>query len=208
MDEILSRKEGENIFVIKKRMQKIMDDKVGIFRTEEALQSALDELQELLKRSKNAYVSNKTKTSNPELEEAYRVPRMLKLAISVAYGALLRKESRGAHFREDYPKRDDANWLKRTLVKWSDDDASLPEVSYEELDIQNMEIAPAFRGYGRKGMIVENPLSAKREEEIETIRKKMEAEGKDRFEIQEALMPYTLPLNYKDKNERQGVGYE
>ena len=208
IDEILSREDGENIFEIKKQMQKIMDEKVGIFRNEDGLQSAVDELQELLKRSKKAYVKNKTKSGNPELEEAYRVPKMLKLAISVAYGALLRKESRGAHYREDYLKRDDANWLKRTLVRWSDADATLPEVSYEELDIMKMEMPPAFRGYGRKGMIIEHPLSAKREEEVNRIREDMKKMGKDRFEIQDALMPYSLPHNYKEKNERIGVEYE
>jgi fumarate reductase flavoprotein subunit len=208
IDEILARTEGEDIFPIKKRMQAIMDDHVGIFRNGEGLQSAVDELQELLVRSKKASVKSKTKAGNPELEEAYRVPRMLKLALCVAYGALLRTESRGAHYREDYLKRDDANWLKRTLTAWPDDDATLPEVSYEELDIMKMEIPPAFRGYGAKGMTIENELSEKRQEEVDAIREKLEAEGKDRFEIQAALMDYELPLNYKDKNERLGVGHE
>ncbi len=208
IDEILSRTEGEDIFPIKKRMQKIMDDNVGIFRNGDGLQSAVDELQELLVRSKNAVVKSKTKSGNPELEEAYRVPRMLKLALCVAYGGLLRTESRGAHYREDYLKRDDANWLKRTLTAWPDENATLPEVSYEELDIMKMEIPPAFRGYGAKGMTIENPLSQKRQEEVDAIREKLEAEGKDRYEIQAALMDYALPLNYKEKNERLGVGYE
>jgi len=208
IDEILARPDGEDIFPIKKRMQIIMDEKVGIFRDGDGLQSAVDELQELLKRSQKANVKSKTKTANPELEEVYRVPRMLKLALCVAYGGLLRTESRGAHYREDYLKRDDANWLKRTLVTWSDTDATLPEVSYEELDIMKMEIPPAFRGYGRKGMTIDHDLSQKRQDEVDAIRERMEAEGKDRFEIQDALMPYELPLDYKEKNERSGVGYE
>lgn len=208
IDEILARSEGEDIFPIKKRMQKIMDDEVGIFRNGEGLQSAVDELQELLVRSKNAVVKSKTKAGNPELEEAYRVPRMLKLALCVAYGGLLRTESRGAHYREDYLKRDDASWLKRTLTAWPDDNATLPEVSYEELDITKMEIPPAFRGYGAKGMTIEHELSIKRQDEVDAIREKLEAEGKDRYEIQEALMHYELPLNYKEKNERLGVGHE
>jgi fumarate reductase flavoprotein subunit len=120
----------------------------------------------------------------------------------------LRTESRGAHYREDYLKRDDANWLKRTLTAWSDPDATLPEVTYEDLDIMKMEIPPAFRGYGAKGMTIEHELSEKRQEEVDAIREKLEAEGKDRFEIQAALMDYELPLNYKDKNERLGVGHE
>ena len=57
--------------------------------------------------------------ANPELVTAYRVQKMLKLALCIAYGALTRTESRGAHFREDYPRRNDAQWLKRTLATWT-----------------------------------------------------------------------------------------
>ncbi|ADV46564.1 fumarate reductase flavoprotein subunit [Nitratifractor salsuginis] len=209
MRSILARPErnGMSIFDIKRRMQVIMDEKVGIFRSGDTLQEAVDELQELLKISQKVSVRYKCPKANPELEQAYRVPRMLKIAISVAYGALLRTESRGAHYREDYTKRDDLHWLKRTLVRWRDPEATLPEVDYEALEIMKMEMPPAFRGYGRKGQIIENPLSAKRQEEVEAIRKRLEAEGKDRFEIQEALMPFELPEDYKAKNERLGVGY-
>ncbi|NKQ41764.1 MAG: fumarate reductase flavoprotein subunit [Sulfurovum sp.] len=208
LDEILSRADGEDIFPIKKRMQEIMDEDVGIFRNGDGLKNAVDELQELLTRSKKAVVKSKARAGNPELEEAYRVPRMLKLALCVAYGGLLRTESRGAHYREDYLKRDDKNWLNRTLTTWADEDATLPEVNYEELDIMKMEIPPAFRGYGAKGMTVEHELSEKRQEEVDALKEKFEAEGKDRFEIQDALMEYGLPKNYKDTNERLGVGRE
>jgi fumarate reductase flavoprotein subunit len=207
--EILERPErsGMSIFEIKRRMQVIMDEKVGIFRRGDTLQEAVEELQELLKLSRRVSVRYKCPRANPELEQAYRVPRMLKIALSVAYGALQRTESRGAHYREDYTMRDDLHWLKRTLVRWSDPEATLPEVEYEPLEIMKMEMPPAFRGYGRKGQIIENPLSAKRREEVEAIRRRLEAEGKDRFEIQEALMPFELPEDYKAKNERLGVGY-
>ncbi len=209
LKEIVSRPMSKiSIYQIKRRMQEIMDEKVGIFRDEEGLKSALDELQELLRQSKKVGLRYNCLHANPELEEAYRVPKMLKIAISVTYSALLRTESRGAHYREDFLKRDDKNWLKRTIVKWPNPDSTLPEISYEELDIMKMEIAPAFRGYGRKGMIIENPLSSKRAKEIEKITKELKAQGKDRFEIQDALLHFELPLNYKAKNERFGVGYQ
>ncbi len=210
MREILERPEGSegmSIFEIKRRMQHIMDEKVGIFRDGKHLEEAVDELQELLRKSRQVGVRYKCTRANPELEESYRVPKMLKIAISVAYSALLRTESRGAHYREDYTKRDDKNWLKRTLVRWSDPEATLPEVHYEPLDIMAMEMPPAFRGYGRKGQIIEHPDSARRQEEVDRIRRELEAQGKDRFEIQDALMHFELPENYKAKNERLGVGY-
>jgi len=208
LDEILNRPEGENVFTLKNRMQEIMDEKVGIFRNEKDLQSAVDELQSLLLKSKKISVKSKLTSANTELEEAYRVPKMIKLSLCVAYGALLRRESRGAHYREDYLKRDDKNWLKRTLSSWSNPENTLPDIAYEELDISNMELAPAFRGYGAKGMIIEHEASLSRQKEVDALVEKLKAEGKDRYEIQDALMPYTLPENYKDKNERLGVGYE
>lgn len=152
-------------------------------------------------------VKSKTLSANPELEEAYRVPMMLKLALCVAQGAFLRTESRGAHYREDYLKRDDANWLKRTLAGW-EDGATMPTITYEDLDIMKMEMPPAFRGYGVKGNIIEHEDSAKRQEEVDKIREEMEASGKNRHEIQEALMPFELQPQFKALNERAGIGYE
>lgn len=202
-------KEGKySVFEIKNRMKEIMWDKVAIFRTGEGLKEAVDELEKLYKESQNVKVHCKElDCANPELEEAYRVPRMLKVALCVAYGALLRTESRGAHYREDYPKRDDLNWMKRTLTYWVEGE-SLPRVEYDELDIMKMEMPPAFRGYGAKGNIIENPLSEKRQAEVDAIREKMEAEGKSRHEIQHALMPYELQPKYKALNQRIGVDYE
>ncbi|EOI4967927.1 fumarate reductase flavoprotein subunit [Campylobacter coli] len=202
-------KEGKySVFEIKNRMKEIMWDKVAIFRTGEGLKEAVDELEKLYKESQNVKVHCKElDCANPELEEAYRVPRMLKVALCVAYGALLRTESRGAHYREDYPKRDDLNWMKRTLTYWVEGE-SLPRVEYDEVDIMKMEMPPAFRGYGAKGNIIENPLSEKRQAEVDAIREKMEAEGKNRHEIQHALMPYELQPKYKALNQRIGVDYE
>jgi fumarate reductase flavoprotein subunit len=181
-----------------------MDQKVGIFRDGPHLAEAVEELKELLQKTKHINVKSKERVGNPELEEAYRVPRMLKVALCIAKGARDRTESRGAHYREDYLKRDDANWLNRTLTSWPSKDAIEPEITYEELDIMKMEMPPAFRGYGAKGMIIENELSAKRQAEVDEITEKMQAEGKDRHELQEALMSFDLPMNYKDKNERAG----
>jgi len=206
LDEILAYDGSENIFDIKDEMRNIMQEEVGIFRNGEELAKALKRLEELLKMTKQINVRSKIRGNNPELNEAYRVPKMIKLALCAAKGALERTESRGAHYREDYTKRDDLNWLKRTITTWEDPNATMPTLSYEAIDIESMEIAPAFRGYGRKDSIIENPKSKEREEEIEAI--KNANQEADRFEIQEQLMPYELPLNYKDKNQRVGVDYE
>ncbi len=204
LNDILAYEGTEDIFRIKNRMQLLMDEKVGIFRDGIRLQEAVIELEELLKKTKHINVKSKERAGNPELEEAYRVPRMLKIALCVAQGALQRTESRGAHYREDFLKRDDANWLNRTLTSWPDENQTLPTVTYQELDIMTMEMPPAFRGYGAKGMIIENELSETRQAQVDEITEKMQAEGKDRHEIQDALMPFDLPMNYREKNERAG----
>ncbi len=206
LEEILSYDGGKNIFDIKDRMRTIMQDKVGVFRNGKDLDDAVNELEELLKMVKEITVTDKSFCNNPELNEAYRVTKMLKLALCVAKGALDRTESRGAHYREDYMKRDDENWLKRTLATWTNPNDTMPTLHYEELDINKMEMPPAFRGYGKKGAIILNALSEVRETEIEQIKETL---GKvDRFTMQEALLSFELPNNYKRKNERVGVGYD
>ncbi|HHO65897.1 MAG TPA: fumarate reductase flavoprotein subunit, partial [Epsilonproteobacteria bacterium] len=206
LQEILSYDGGRNIFDIKDRMRTIMQEKVGVFRNGKDLNDAVNELEDLLKMVKEITVTDKSLCNNPELNEAYRVTKMLKLSLCVAKGALDRTESRGAHFREDYTKRDDTNWLKRTIATWENPNDTMPTLSYEELDIGKMEMPPAFRGYGKKGAIVINPLSERREEEIAQIKETLDSV--DRFTIQDALMKFELPKDYKRKNERVGVGYD
>ncbi len=203
LQSLLENEGKNNIFDIKLAMKDIMWEKVAIFRDGKNLTQAVEKLEVLYKRSLDVSVQSKTMAGNPELEEAYRVPKMLKLALCVAIGARDRTESRGAHYREDYLKRDDANWLKRTLATWKKGD-TLPTITYEDLDIMKMEMPPAFRGYGVKGMIVENELSLKRQDEVDKIREEMQEAGKDRFEIQTALMDFELQPYYKVKNERFG----
>lgn len=207
INDLLNKNGKFNVYDIKNKMKDIMWEHVAIFRTGDGLQKAVNELEELYKESLNINIKNKEKYGNPELEDAYRTPKMIKLALCVAYGALLRTESRGAHYREDYPKRDDLNWLKRTLATWNEGD-TMPTISYEDLDIMSMEMPPAFRGYGAKGNIIENPLSEQRQAEVDKIREELSAAGKSRQEIQEALMHYELQPKFKQPNQRVGVGNE
>ena len=108
LDTLLMGDGTEKASELMRRMQEIMTDKVGIFRRGDLLQEAVDELQALLLKSRKIGIATKRPGANPELVTAYRLQKMLKLALCVAYGALQRTESRGAHYREDYPQRDDA----------------------------------------------------------------------------------------------------
>ncbi len=151
-DLTYSRKGKENCYTLRSLMHKTMMDNVGIFRNGNDLQTACDELQELLERAKNIGLQGNNKGFTPELSMALRISGMLKLGLCTAYGALMRTESRGAHAREDYPERNDQLWLKRTLAHFKEGD-TLPTLSYEEATPW-YEIPPGDRGYGG-GVIIE-----------------------------------------------------
>ncbi|MDR0529654.1 MAG: fumarate reductase flavoprotein subunit [Zoogloeaceae bacterium] len=193
----------ENAFRLCAEMQEIMTRCMGIFRHADGLQDGMHHLQRLLQRSRDIGISGKSWGSNSELVAAYRVRRMLKLALTIAHGAYQRTESRGAHFREDFPQRNDREWLKRTLAFWPEEEATLPTLSYESLDVTKMELPPGWRGYGAKNHI-EHPETEARQFAVERIRSHAQTQGKDRFTLQEQLMPYLecLPANLRGKNER------
>jgi fumarate reductase flavoprotein subunit len=202
LDRLVSGADGdEDASILKAAMQNVMTAKVGIFRTGAELASAVDDLQGLLDRSRRIGLRNKAAGANPELATAYRVRKMLKLALCVAHGASVRTESRGAHFREDFPRRDDAQWLKRTLATWRGERDSLPTLTYEALDVRAMELPPGWRGYGAKDY-VDHPDTAARAAEVAALRERFK--DAPRFEVQRALMPYDylLPQALRGRNER------
>jgi fumarate reductase flavoprotein subunit len=201
LDALISGNGTEEANTLRVGMQEIMTAKVGIFRTGDDLASAVEELQALLLRSRNIGLRYRAQGANPELVSAYRVQKMLKLALCVAYGALARNESRGAHFRHDYPRRNDAEWLKRTLATWRSEGDTLPTLAWEPLNVMQMELPPGWRGYGARDYI-DHPDTAKRLAEVEAI--KAARTGSDRFAVQDALMPYEalLPKRFRGRNER------
>ncbi|MEM0068456.1 MAG: hypothetical protein QXP62_04100 [Saccharolobus sp.] len=101
---------------ILEKLRDIMWDNVGIFRDEGGLLNALSEINKLRNMTSNMYVTDKSKVYNTEFFNALEMRNMIDLAIVITKSALERKESRGAHYRTDYPERDDNNWLKHTLA--------------------------------------------------------------------------------------------
>jgi succinate dehydrogenase / fumarate reductase flavoprotein subunit len=101
---------------IRKAMRKVMMDKVSVFRTEAFLTEALANVRQLKERLDNIAIMDKGRRWNTELLEAWELGCLLDLAEVTAVAALARQESRGAHFREDFPDRDDVNWLKHSLA--------------------------------------------------------------------------------------------
>jgi succinate dehydrogenase / fumarate reductase flavoprotein subunit len=109
----------ENAFTISTEMKKVMFEDVGIYRTGSVMESALDKIMELKERFKDVRVADTGKIFNTELLNAWELGNMLDVSELVTICALNRTESRGGHSREDYPQRDDDNWLKHTLA-WRD----------------------------------------------------------------------------------------
>jgi fumarate reductase flavoprotein subunit len=136
---------GRSIYEIRDAMAESMMSQVGIFRTGEELAEAVEELGELHEASDKAVLRSKAVGMNPELTFALRLKSMLRLALVTAKGALARTESRGAHFRTDYPLRNDAEWLNRTLVRWNTD-TDQPDFTYEPVGL--LDLPPGHRGYG------------------------------------------------------------
>lgn len=200
IDTLVDGEGHESPFELKREMQRIMMDYVGIFRNGPELDKAVTELKALLERSRKLGVKCKKRHANPELVEALRVKRMLKVALTVACGAAARTESRGAHAREDYPQRNDRDWLNRTLASWPDAEALAPVLSYEPLDVMKMELPPGYRGYGIDNAIA-HPDTAKREQQIAEILAGL-GDDADRYQRQAALMPFELPPSLQAKNER------
>ncbi len=201
LEHLASGGGSEDASALRGAMQDIMTGKVGIFRTGAELEVAVSELQALLERSRRIGLKHKAPGPNPELATAYRVQKMIKLALCVAHGAARRTESRGAHFREDFPRRDDAQWLKRTLATWKGAADTLPTLTYEALDVKAMELPPGWRGYGAKDY-VDHPDTAARATEVAALRERLR--DAPRFEVQKALMPYEelLPAALRGRNER------
>ncbi|MGB5986374.1 MAG: succinate dehydrogenase flavoprotein subunit [Desulfobacterales bacterium] len=106
---------------IMESMQTTMMEKVGIYRNEAEMQAALDEIQDLRRRYKTVRVQDGGRPFNTDLLEIIELGNLLDLSLIAAAAALSRQESRGAHSREDFPERDDENWLKHSLVRLDGD---------------------------------------------------------------------------------------
>jgi succinate dehydrogenase / fumarate reductase flavoprotein subunit len=110
---------NENHFDIKNQLAQLMVDKAGIYRTEKELLEGKAKLQELKQRVKNLAPVSQDKRFNFDFIFAMELQGNLEISEAIFEAAIVRQESRGAHFRRDFPKRDDLNWLKHTLVNWS-----------------------------------------------------------------------------------------
>jgi succinate dehydrogenase / fumarate reductase, flavoprotein subunit len=116
LEEMRARPDGERVADIRRALQQTMDTNAQVFRTAESLRTALDDVRALQERYSRASVQDKARAFNTDLLEAIELGFLLDVAEVVVVGALNRRESRGGHFREDYPKRDDAGFMEHTMA--------------------------------------------------------------------------------------------
>ncbi|WP_328671046.1 succinate dehydrogenase flavoprotein subunit [Streptomyces sp. NBC_00328] len=123
----------ERVADIRRELQECMDANVMVFRTEQTIKTAVEKIAELRERYLNVSVQDKGKRFNTDLLEAIELGNLLDLAEVMAVSALARKESRGGHYREDYPNRDDVNFMRHTMAyrEVSDDGTESIRLDYK-----------------------------------------------------------------------------
>ncbi|MDH7500598.1 MAG: FAD-binding protein, partial [candidate division NC10 bacterium] len=138
------RRDGISYAILRDRLQELMTEKVGIFRTREELEQALKAIKEMQEESKKVFLPGGpfSRRFHQGLLNAFETTLMLDLGEIIAAGALRREESRGSHYRTDYPQRDDDRWLKHTIASWT---AEGPSFSSKPVTIT--KYAPQARTY-------------------------------------------------------------
>ena len=152
LDQALSRynrweenKGGEKVADLRTELQKAMQVDFSVFRTQKQMQEGLERLKSIRERVQKASIEDHSQVFNTARIEALELDNLMETAMATAVLALQRKESRGAHSREDYPDRDDDNWLKHSLYFLEDDRFSVRDVNMKPLKLEPFE--PKVRSY-------------------------------------------------------------
>src|SRR3990172_4486892 len=130
---LINRKGRESSSVIRKELSEILTFKVGVFRVGSEIEQALKEIKELQERAKKVSIQDQDLVYNTQLTSVLEMEFLLTISEIIALGALNRKESRGAHYINDYPERDDKNWMKHTIAKKGKDGKI--NISYEPVSV-------------------------------------------------------------------------
>jgi succinate dehydrogenase / fumarate reductase flavoprotein subunit len=144
--DILSEHGNERVADIRGALQQTMDNNAAVFRTEETLKQALTDVHALKERYSRITVHDKGKRFNSDLLEAIELGFLLELAEVTVVGALNRKESRGGHAREDYPNRDDVNFMRHTMA-YKDGTDLLSDIKLDFKPVVQTRYEPKERKY-------------------------------------------------------------
>jgi succinate dehydrogenase / fumarate reductase flavoprotein subunit len=141
-DAVIKSEGGENQYKLHEELGKVMTDNVTVVRYNDRLQATDDKIRELQERFKKISINDSNLWATQAIPHARQFSNMLELARVITLGALNRNESRGAHYKPDFPERDDENFLKTTIAEYS---AEAPVLSYEAVDVSLVE--PRKRDY-------------------------------------------------------------
>lgn len=142
--DLFERNGGENVHQLHDELAEVMVSNVTVVRSNTGLREAIDKIKMLKERYKNITLDDKGTVLNQTYVFANQFGYMLDLALAIAKGALLRDEFRGAHYKPDFPERNDENWLKITVAEY-DSATEDPMISYLPVDIRHLE--PVLRDY-------------------------------------------------------------
>lgn len=142
--EMLSRSGPENVHALHDELAAYMVDNVTVKRNNTDLRLTMDKIKELQERFKKITLDDHGQFANQTLAFALQFGAMLDLSMIITKGALLRDEFRGAHYKDEFPKRDDEHWLKTTIATF-DPNKDEPVISYEAVDTRHLK--PSLRDY-------------------------------------------------------------
>ncbi|HKP67704.1 MAG TPA: succinate dehydrogenase flavoprotein subunit [Pyrinomonadaceae bacterium] len=145
-DSIVKNEGGENQYKLHEELGKVMTDNVTVVRYNDRLQATDDKIRELIERFGKISINDSNLWATQAVPHARQLWNMLQLARVITLGALNRNESRGAHYKPDFPDRNDEEWMKTTIAEFSEE---APVFSYEPVDISLIE--PRKRDYSAKG---------------------------------------------------------
>lgn len=141
-ERILKMDGYENAYNLHKELGEVMTNNMTVVRYNKRLEETIDKIKELKERYKNINVNDRSRWSNQSASFIRQLWNMFELAEAMTKGALLRNESRGAHYKPEFPERDDANFLKTTIATYTPEG---PQISYEDVDVSL--IPPRKRDY-------------------------------------------------------------
>jgi succinate dehydrogenase / fumarate reductase flavoprotein subunit len=138
---------SERVSDIRRELQETMDANVMVFRTEQTIKTAVEKIGELRDRYRRVSIQDKGKRFNTDLLEAVELGNLLDLAEVMAVSALARKESRGGHYREDYPNRDDVNFMRHTMAYRETDSSGVQSIRLDYKPVVQTRYQPMERKY-------------------------------------------------------------
>lgn len=141
--DLLNRNGDENIHGLHTELADLLVCNVTVKRNNQDLQTTMEKIKEIRERYQRISLDDRSQFANQTYTFANQFDSMLELALLITKGALLRNEFRGAHYKPEFPERDDKNWLKTTIAKYS---VGEPEISYESIDMRHLP-EPVPRNY-------------------------------------------------------------